>query len=67
MKYDKFKQIASYALADTYIPENGEVSNVAKIFLNPEGTLSDRVIYKINSNKLIPINAVYQKSYLTKE
>lgn len=53
-------------MTDSYGYES-EPNNIAKLFLNPQGTLSDRVIYQINNNKIVPVNTVHNRSNLTKE
>lgn len=64
--FEKFKETSHLTLVDTY-SNDSDSTNISKIFLNPESTFTDRVIYKVNSNKLVPVNAVHQKINLSKE
>ena len=42
-------------------------NNIAKIFLNPKIANSDRVIFQLNGNKIVPVKLVQNKSNLTSE
>lgn len=65
---EKFIKSAPYIFSDTYSSDyDSNNINIAKMFLTQDGLQNDKMIYKINSRKMIPTSNLQHKSIFNEE
>ena len=66
---EKFIKSAPYIFSDAYSSDYDNVNNIniAKMFLTQDGLQNDKMIYKINSRKMIPSSNLEHKSIFSED